>query len=78
MERNAKPAPRPEPSYEPSRPAPPPPRPSMPLASAEPASLYPATLKSSLPTVQQPYASDAAPAPEAATAGKPAPKTATS
>lgn len=61
VERPARPAPRAEPSYEPSRPAPPPPRPQVPLASAEPASLYPATLKSSLPPVQQTY--DAAPPP---------------
>jgi len=63
VERAARPAPRPEPSYEPSRPAPPAPRPQVPLASAEPASLYPAALKSSLPTVQRPQTSDAAPPP---------------
>ncbi|KIP09472.1 hypothetical protein PHLGIDRAFT_18593 [Phlebiopsis gigantea 11061_1 CR5-6] len=48
-------APRAQPAYEPSRPAPQP----QPLAtlSPEPASLYPATLKSSLPRVSPPAAS---------------------
>ncbi|EKM55490.1 uncharacterized protein PHACADRAFT_256144 [Phanerochaete carnosa HHB-10118-sp] len=59
----ARPAPRPEPSYEPSRPAPPVPQSQAPLASAEPASLYPAVLKSSLPTVQRSQTSDTAPPP---------------
>ena len=64
-ERTARPAPRQEPSYEPSRPAPAPPapQPQVPLPSAEPASLYPATLKSSLPTVQRPQGLDSAPPP---------------
>ncbi|GJE95203.1 hypothetical protein PsYK624_113840 [Phanerochaete sordida] len=61
LEQPARPVPRAEPSYEPSRPAPPPPRVQPPLVSAEPASLYPATLKSSLPPM--PHAASDAPPP---------------
>ena len=53
-----------EPTYEPSRPAPAPPVSEQPYPSAEPASLYPATLKSSLPTIPRPpQPLDSAPAP---------------
>ena len=58
--------PRPEPTYEPSRPAPRIPvatETEMQLPSAEPISLYPAILKSSLPSVPRPQRSDSAPPP---------------